>query len=95
MNKTKEKKINLIKSEMEDIKTFMFSNKNLDISEQLEDDIMNNSINDTITLTNIIKTEEKSNNNSDLSEIKKELEELKTLTLNNEDLLRKILLKIK
>ncbi len=95
MSKAKEKKLNSIKLEIEEIKNFIASNNNLGISEQIEPDLLNKNTNDTLTLTNIVKKEEDNNNNSDLDEIKKELKALKASIDNNENLLREVLLKIK
>ena len=94
MIKTKEKKLNLIKSEIEEIKNFIVSNHNLDMSEKNELDPLNNNADDTITLTKIVENNITSNNNSDLDQIKKELKALKISLDNNENLLREILLKI-
>tara|TARA_B100000963_G_C22023147_1_gene407907 strand:+ start:105 stop:392 length:288 start_codon:yes stop_codon:yes gene_type:complete len=95
LSKAKEKKLNSIKLEIEEIKNFIASNNNLGISEQIEPDLLNKNTNDTLTLTNIVKKEEDNNNNSDLDEIKKELKALKASIDNNENLLREVLLKIK
>ena len=95
MSKTKEKKLSLIKSEIEEIKNFIVSNNKLDMSEQNKLDLSNNNHDDTITLTKIVQKEDKINDNNDLDQIKKELKALKTSIDNNENLLREILLKIK
>ena len=42
MSKIKEKKLNSIKSEMEEIKKFIVSNNDLDSSEQKQTDYFNN-----------------------------------------------------
>ena len=94
MSKIKEKKINLIKSEMEEIKKYITSNDMLDISKQNDTDFSNNTVNDTLTLTKIVKEENKLFNNKDLNEIKKELNELKSAIDGNKALLKEILLKI-
>ena len=65
MNKTKEKKINAIKSEILEIKDFVTSNINDDNSEIL--DLNNKTVkdpNDTLTLRNIIDYEKNEDNNS-------------------------------
>ena len=95
MSKIKEKKLNSIKSEMEEIKNFIVSNNELDSSEQKQTDYFNNNDEDTITLTKIVNKEDKFNNNSNLGEIKKELIELKEAININKNLLNEILLKIK
>ena len=95
MSKIKEKKLNSIKSEMEEIKNFIVSNNELDSSEQKQTDYFNNDDEDTLTLTEIVDKEDKLHNNNNLGEIKKELIELKEAININKNLLNEILLKIK
>ena len=95
MSKIKEKKLNSIKSEMEEIKKFIVSNNDLDNSQQNKRDYFNNQDEHTLTLTEIVNKEDKFNNNNDLGEIKKELIELKEAININKNLLNEILLKIK
>ena len=92
MSKIKEKKLNSIKSEMEEIKKFIVSSNDLGNSEQNEINYSNNSDEDTITLTKIVNKENKLDNNNNLGEIKKELKEVIDI---NKNLLNEILLKIK
>ena len=95
MSKIKEKKLNSIKSEMEEIKKFIVSNSELDSSEQKQTDYFNNNDEDTVTLTEVVNKEDKLNNNNNLGEIRKELIELKEAININKSLLNEILLKIK
>mgnify|MGYP005719877607 FL=1 len=95
MSKIKEKKLNSIKSEMEEIKKFIVSSNDLGNSEQNEINYSNNSDEDTLTLTKIVNKENKLDNNNNLGEIKKELKELKEAIDINKNLLNEILLKIK
>ena len=95
LSKIKEKKLNSIKSEIEEIKKYVTSNDILDISKKNGTEISNNNVNDTLTLTNIVNEENKVINNRDLDKIKNDLIELKSAVYNNKDLLKKILLKIK
>ena len=103
MSKIKEKKLNSIKSEMEEIKKFIESNNHLDNSKQNKTDYLNNKDEDTVILTKIVDKEDKLNNNKQdlshnnkyLDEIKKELMELKDAIEINKNLLKEILLKIK
>ena len=95
MNKIKEKKLNSIKSEMEEIKKFIVSNDDLVSSEENKIDYSNNNDEDTVTLTKIVSKEDKLYNNNDLDEIRKELKEIKEAIDFNKNLLNKILLKIK
>ena len=95
MSKIKEKKLNSIKSEMEEIKKFIVSNNELDSSEQKQTDYFNNDDKDTVTLTEIVSKEDKLHNNNNLDEIQKGLIELKEAININKSLLNEILLKIK
>lgn len=95
MNKTKEKKINAIKSEILEIKDFVTSNMNDDNSEisDFNNKIDENS-NHTLTLTKIIDSE-KNEDYTDLITIKKELSTLKSIIIKQEKILEEILTKIK
>ena len=95
MSKIKEKKLNTIKSEMEEIKKFILSNDEQDNSEQNKNDYLNNNGEDTLTLTKIVNKKEKISNNNTLDELKKELIELKSAVNINKNLLNEILLKLK
>ena len=95
MSKIKEKKLNTIKSEMEEIKKFILSNDNLDSSEKNKKYYFNNNDEDTLTLTKIVNKEEKFSDNNTLDELKKELIELKNAVDINKNLLNEILLKLK
>ena len=95
LSKIKEKKLNSIKSEMEEIKKFIVSNNELDSSEQKQTDYFNNNDEDTVTLTKVVNKEDKFNNNNNLDEIQKGLIELKEAININKSLLNEILLKIK
>ena len=95
LSKNKEKKLNSIKSEMEEIKHYIVSNNDLDSFEQNKTDVLDNNDEDTVTLTKIVNKEDKYQNNNKLSELKKELDELKVAIDNNTNLLNEILLKLK
>ena len=95
MSKIKEKKLNSIKSELEEIKKFVVLNNEIDSTDQKQTDYFNNNDEDTITLTEIVNKEDKWNNNNNLGEIKKELIELKEAININKNLLNEILFKIK
>ena len=95
MSKIKEKKLNKIKSEIEEIKKFILSNDNLDSSEKNKKYYFNNNDEDTLTLTKIVNKEEKFSDNNTLDELKKELIELKNAVDINKNLLNEILLKLK
>ena len=74
MSKIKEKKLNSIKSEMEEIKRFIVSSKDLSNTEQNKICYSNNN-EDTLTLTKIVKKENELDNVNNLVEIKKELKD--------------------
>lgn len=95
MSKIKEKKLNSIKSEMEEIKKFIVSNNDSDSTEKNKTDYLNNKDEDTVILTQIVQDEKNINNNNDLSVIKKDLLELKKTIEINTNLLNEILLRIK
>ena len=95
MNKIKEKKLNAIKLEIEEIKNFTVSNNNSNIDEQNDKVSSNNVTDDTLTLTKIIKPDDIPNTNNDLYYIKKDLDTLKSAIKVNENLLKEILNKIK
>ena len=95
MSKIKEKKLNSIKSEMEEIKKFIVSNNDSDSTEKNKIDYLNNKDEDTVILTQIVQDEKNTYNNNDLSVIKKDLLELKKTIEINTNLLNEILLRIK
>ena len=76
MSKIKEKKLNSIKSEMEEIKKFIVSSNDLGNSEQNEINYSNNSDEDTLTLTKIVNRENKLDNSKIEKEVKKEIIQL-------------------
>ena len=95
LSKIREKKLNSIKSEMNEIKKFIASKNDLDNFEQDQTNYLSSNDEDTVTLTKIVRNEDKNQNYNNLGEIKKELIELKkTIDINN-NLLNEILLKIK
>ena len=95
MSRNKEKKLNSIKSEMEEIKKFIVTNNNSDSSEKNKTDHPNNNDENTLILTKIVQDGKDFNNNNELSEMKKELLELKKAIEINKNLLSEILLRIK
>ena len=95
LNKIKEKKLNSIKSEMEEIKKYITSNDSLDIMNKNDTDYSDKNVDDTLTLTKIVKNEDNFNYNKDLDVIKKELMELKSSVDENKKILKEILSKIK
>ncbi len=95
MSKIREKKLNSIKSEIEEIKNVLVSNNNLEISADKDPVDFKSNLNNTLTLTKIVPKEDEIYNNDALNEIKNELKLLKSTISNQENLLREILLKIK
>ncbi len=95
LNKIKEKKLKSIKSEIEEIKNFISSKNNSDITENDNLDHSDNTLDDTLILTNIIRKENKIINNSDLNDIKNDLKALKSTIANHENILNEILSKVK
>ncbi len=93
MTKIKEKKLNAIKSEIEEITNFIKTSRDESVLEH--DNPINKNDDDTFTLTDIVDKEFKQNNNSDLEYIRNELKSLNSTLANHENLLREILLKIK
>lgn len=94
MNKIKEKKLKAIKSEIEEIKNFAVSNNYLSVDEQNDQSNLISNSDDTLTLTKIIKQDDKNNNNKELYFIKKDLEALKSTVIRNENLLKEIYQKL-
>ena len=92
---TKEKKLNAIKSEILEITDFVTSNNKDKNTDYNKDDEIENNSNDTFTLTNIVNSEHKVLNKNDLTEVKDELNKLKSALIKQEILLKEILLKIK
>ena len=80
---------------MEEIKKSVVSTNNLDNSENNKTDYSDNNDEDTLILTQIVQDEKNSNNNNELSEIKKDILELKKAIDINKNLLNEILLRIK
>ena len=80
---------------MKEIKKYITSNDMSDIFKGNDTDFTKNNMGDTLTLTKIVKDQNKILNSKDLDEIKKELIELKSAIDDNKYLLKEILLKIK
>ena len=95
LSKIREKKLNSIKSEIEEIKNVLASNNNSDVSANKDSIDFKNNLDNTLTLTKIVTKEDEFFDNYALNEIKNELKVLKSIISNQENLLREILLKIK
>ena len=95
MKTTKEKKLSAIKSEILEIRDFVISNnKDNDTDNNKDSEIENNS-NNTLMLNNIVNSEQKVLNKKELTDVKDELNKLKSMLIKQEILLKEILLKIK
>ena len=95
MSTAKEKKLNEIKSEILEITNFVTSNKKDENADINNDKAIKINSNDTLTLTNIVNSEQTIETKDDLTEIKKELYILKSLLTKQELVLKEILSKIK
>ena len=95
MNKVKEKKLNAIKSDILEIKDFVISNSINKTTQISSEDNLNNKLDDTITLTNIVDFESNVSNSNVLGNIKEDLNLLKLTLIEHEKILKEILLKIK
>ena len=78
---------------MEQIKKYIASSDTFDNPKHDDTNFSNNNLDDTLTLTKIVKHKNKIINNNDLDEIKKELIELKHAISDNNEILKEILLK--
>ena len=95
MNKVKEKKLNSIKSDILEIKDFVISNSINKTTQISSEDNLDNKLDDTITLTNIVDFESNVSNSNVLGNIKEDLNLLKSTLIEHEKILKEILLKIK
>ena len=95
MNTVKEKKLNAIKSDISEIKDFVIANSSINAKQLSNDDNLNDSEDDTITLTKIVDTKNSVSNANILADIKQDLNLLKSTLIKHEQILTEILLKIK
>ena len=95
MNKAKEKKLKNIKSEILEIKNFVASNINDDLSNDSTYENVENNRDDTVTLTKIVDYDSNSINKNDLNDIKHKLDNLKLMLTNQEKTIKEILSRIK
>ena len=95
MNTVKEKKLNAIKSDISEIKDFVMSNSSMNEKQLSNDGNLNDSEDDTITLTNIVDTKNSVSNVNILADIKQDLDLLKSTLIKYEQILTEISLKIK
>ena len=97
MNKTKEKEISSIKSEISEITNFAEFNiqdKIKNVSDKKVNDLKQNET-DTVILTRIVKYgQENDRNPSNIKDIKEELKSVRLVLLKQEKVLAKILLRL-
>ena len=94
MNKIKVKKLNLIKSQLNEINEFVKVNVNEEVQKKV--DINNDKENNTLLLTKIVNYKDKEQNTlNNIDEIRDELNIIKLLLIKQEKKMDEILLKIR
>ena len=94
MNKIKEKKLNSIKSQLNEINEFVKVNVNDEVQKKVGNN--NDKENDTLILTKIVKYRDKEQNTlHNIDEIKDELNIIKLMLIKQEKTMDEIILKIR
>ena len=94
MNKIKEKKLNSIKSQLNEINEFVKVNVNQEVLKKIDNN--NDKENDTLILTKIVKYRDKEQNTlHNIDEIKDELNIIKLMLIKQEKTMDEIILKIR
>ena len=94
MNKIKEKKLNSIKSELNEINEFVKVNVNDEVQKKVGNN--NDKENDTLILTKIVNYRDKEQNTlHNIDEIKDELNIIKLMLIKQEKTMDEIILKIR
>ena len=94
MNKIKEKKLNSIKSQLNEINEFVKVNVNQEVLKKIDNN--NDKENDTLVLTNIVNYRDKEQNTlHNIDEIKDELNIIKLMLIKQEKTMDEIILKIR
>ena len=94
MNKIKEKKLNSIKSQLNEINEFVKVNVNDEV--QMKVDNNNDKENDTLILTKIVNYRDKEKNTlNNIDEIRDELNIIKLMLIKQEKIMDEIILKIR
>ena len=94
MNKIKEKKLNSIKSQLNEINQFVKVNVNGEFQKKVDNN--NDKENNTIILTKIVNYEDKEQNTlNNIEEIRNELNIIKLMLIKQEKTMDEIILKIR
>ena len=94
MNKIKEKKLNSIKSQLNEINEFVKVNVNQEVLKKIDNN--NDKENDTLILTKIVNYRDKEQNTfHNIDEIKDELNIIKLMLIKQEKTMDEIILKIR
>ena len=94
MNKIKEKKLNSIKSQLDEINEFVKVNVNDEVQKKVGNN--NDKENDTLILTKIVNYRDKEQNTlHNIDEIKDELNIIKLMLIKQEKTMDEIILKIR
>ena len=94
MNKIKEKKLNSIKSELNEINEFVKVNVNDEVQKKVGNN--NDKENDTLILTKIVNYRDKEKNTlNNIDEIRDELNIIKLMLIKQEKTMDEIILKIR
>ena len=94
MNKIKEKKLNSIKSQLNEINEFVKVNVNDEVQKKVGNN--NDKENDTLILTKIVNYRDKEQNTlNNIDEIRDELNIIKLMLIKQEKIMDEIILKIR
>ena len=94
MNKIKEKKLNSIKSQLNEINEFVKVNVNQEVLKKVDNN--NEKENDTLILTKIVNYRDKEKNTlNNIDEIRDELNIIKLMLIKQEKTMDEIILKIR
>lgn len=94
MNKIKEKKLNSIKSQLNEINEFVKVNVNQEVLKKVDNN--NDKENDTLILTKIVNYRDKEQNTlNNIDEIRDELNIIKLMLIKQEKIMDEIILKIR
>ena len=95
MNKIREKKLNAIKSDILEVKDFVLSHSNNKVNQHVDNDSTKFKVDDTVTLTKIVDFDESSPSSNILTNVRQDLQLLKSTLVEHEKILKEILDKLK
>ena len=95
MNKIKEKKLNAIKSDILEVKDFVLSHSNNKVNQHVDNDSTKFKVDDTVTLTKIVDFDNSSPSSNILTNVRQDLQLLKSTLVEHEKILKEILDKLK